>query len=338
MSRRTLREVLGARLPRREDDRGSLAMLLMVILVSTTLGGLMLAMILTQDGSTRFSTSRVHALNAAQSGIDVMLGQIRASSGNINQLPCVPKTAPITGYPNGKAGYPNGTGSVRYSVWVAYYVSNPTVSGGTAMQCSPGSGPSDSANDTPGYAVITSTGTGGSTASSTTQGRTLTTIYQVPIATSGTPVQVQLFSNSSPKFCMDAGSATPQSHTQITLQVCASPPPAQQVFAFQSNGTIQLVSSTTHPLCISNPSGKVHIWLETCPRVRIPFERWYYNTNDQLQNVPPSQHSIKQCIEASPSGLTASPSGLTLQACLTTVTNTQSWVLLSKAPLTTAEK
>ena len=58
-----------ARLPRRHDDRGSMAMIIMVVIIAAALGGLMITMIITQSRSTRFDASRVRALSAAQSPV-----------------------------------------------------------------------------------------------------------------------------------------------------------------------------------------------------------------------------------------------------------------------------
>ena len=57
-----------------------MAMALLVIIVGALLGALMLPMMLTQAQSTRFDTTRVQSLHAAQAGVDVVLGQIRAST------------------------------------------------------------------------------------------------------------------------------------------------------------------------------------------------------------------------------------------------------------------
>ena len=61
------------------DERGSMAILLMVVLVGLMLSALLVPMIITQSRNTRFDSTRLQALNAAQSGIDVTLGAIRAS-------------------------------------------------------------------------------------------------------------------------------------------------------------------------------------------------------------------------------------------------------------------
>ena len=93
-------DVLRTRLPRPGDDSGNIAMLLMVILVGATIGTLLLSTIVSQNSATRFDGSRVRALDAAQAGIDVMLGQLRYSTssgadgkavGDADKLPCTPR-------------------------------------------------------------------------------------------------------------------------------------------------------------------------------------------------------------------------------------------------------
>ena len=88
------------RLPDRGDDRGSMPMLLMVMIVGMVLGALLVPMIITQDRTTRFDTTRVHALGAAHAGLDLALGQIRAAvdSGGIgdsSKLPCGPLSGTV---------------------------------------------------------------------------------------------------------------------------------------------------------------------------------------------------------------------------------------------------
>ena len=74
------------------DERGSLPMLMMVMLVGVVLSTFMISVVVSQTTSTRFTTSREQALNAAQAGLDVALAQIRASTsagdGTLTTLPC----------------------------------------------------------------------------------------------------------------------------------------------------------------------------------------------------------------------------------------------------------
>ena len=59
-------------------ETGSMAMYLMFAIMGMALGALIVPMIITQARTTRSDTSRVHALDAAQAGLNVMVGRIRA--------------------------------------------------------------------------------------------------------------------------------------------------------------------------------------------------------------------------------------------------------------------
>ena len=99
-----------------DDDRGSIALLLLVILVGVSLGALLVPMIISQDRTTRFDTTRVQALDAAQAGLDAMLGKIRlVTTGDAHLLPC--PASPTTGVVNG--------GPAQYSVTVTYFTADP---------------------------------------------------------------------------------------------------------------------------------------------------------------------------------------------------------------------
>jgi len=236
---------LAERLPDRGDDRGSLAMAMIAILVAAMLGGLILPMVVAQNRSTRFDITRVHSLHAAQAGVDVVAGQIRASGtstaadgtvvGDPTLLPCT-SASPVV-------GSANGTGNGTYSVTVDYFATSPS---GTAMKCTSGYGTYAGGTATPRYAVITSTGTD-SGANSGSTGRTLESTYVFKTDDTVIPGgQVRLTSSGGSQWCMDAGS-TPGSGTQLVLAACSvsTPLSTQQVFAYRSDLSIQLVSSVT---------------------------------------------------------------------------------------------
>ncbi len=254
------RDVLCGRLPRPSDDSGNIAMLMLVIIVSATIGTLLLAIVLNQTSTTRFSSTRVRSLDAAQAGIDVMLGQLRSATttgsdgktvGDADRLPCALQATPI----NGTA---NAAGTMTYSVWVTYYRTDPSKGSQPAMTCAPNYGPFDSTSGshTPRYAVITSFGLDSSNPKSASKGRTLTTTYLFQSDDVNIPGgQIQLYSDASAavKYCMDAGSSAPLPGTAVVLQTCsnAQPTPAQQVWSYRRDLSIQLVSSVT----TTNPSG-----------------------------------------------------------------------------------
>jgi hypothetical protein len=141
-------EVLQAALRRRRDllsdDRGSLPLALLIIAVGMALAAGILPTLLVQDRATVFDNTRLDNLAAAESGIQVVAGKIRASTlatsvGNAAALPCATAANPIT-------GTVNGTGNAMYSVVVSYFVNDPVANppppAGTnqPMVCSPGAG------------------------------------------------------------------------------------------------------------------------------------------------------------------------------------------------------
>lgn len=260
MTGRRASRSLVRRLPRPDDDRGSLAMAMMAVLVGAMLGALILPMVISQNKSTRFDMTRVHSLHAAQTGIDIALGKIRSSAkpdaegnvlGDTTTLPCYTKgkDAPLT-------GTANGTGNGTYSVTVDYWVARPTPSG-TRMICAPppfGTFDTTTQTVTPRYAVITSTGKDG-TVDSGSRGRTVISTYVFQTDDTNIPGgQIRIAPNASgDQWCMDAGSAVPISGTNVVLQPCSGSTPraAEQVFAYRGDLSIQLVSSVT----ADTPSG-----------------------------------------------------------------------------------
>ena len=349
--RRTIATWLQARLPHPDDDTGSLAMALMAILVGAMIGALMLPMILTQSRATRFDMSRVRALHAAQAGIDVVLGQIRASAstdsdgntwGNSATLPCWTSSSPLT-------GNANSTGTGQYSVTITYWATLPS-STGTPMRCASGYGTYDPVlkTATPRYAVIAATGTDGNIANGNTKGRSIETTYVFQTDDTNIPGGlIKLFPDSSGnQWCMDAGSSTPAVGTAVVLRACSvsTPPIAQQVFAYRSDLSIQLVSSVTSAnpagLCIdtsptAHASG-VSLVLNTCAIVNpakctvitncSPYnQQWSVNDNGHLEGAKSDQSSTDgYCINASAQ---ATGTALALTGCAGGTTDTaQTWV------------
>ena len=124
------------------------------------------------------------------------------------------------------------------------------------MICSTGYGTYDpvAKTATPRFAVIHSTGADGS-ASNNSKGRTIVTTYVFQTDDTNIPGGlIKLFPDGSGnEWCMDAGSSVPSVGTQIVLRACSTSTPLlpQQVFAYRSDLSIQLVSSIT-----SAPAGR----------------------------------------------------------------------------------
>lgn len=273
------------------DDRGSMAILMMVMLVGLMLSSLLVPMIITQDRITRFDTSRVQALDAAQAGIDVTLGIIRASVtggiGDSTKLPCGTQTGPV-----------NSSGAAAYSTVVEYFTFDPgsePYPSPSAMRCITGYGTYDPATGVtaPAYARFTSTGTVGLPTNGSTAGRTLTFSYVFRSSNlSLLGGQIAL----SASLCMDSGSPTAPAGTAVLVKACsaATPPVGQQIFTYRTDLTLQLLSSisTANPqgLCLNSvhvPAvARDSILLSQCGTPGRPAsytQQWSYNDSGKYQ-------------------------------------------------------
>ena len=332
---------------RHSDDQGSLPLLMLVMLVGTILSTLMISIVIQQTTSTRFNGSREQALDAAQAGIDVVAGMIRATTdtsgtGHVTALPCYTH-AQGTPY----AGVVNGVGNESYSVYVDYYdvdpVKNPAA---TPMVCSTGYGTYDTTSGvtTPSYALITSNGTDGAAGSGTTAGRTVVSTYIFKTSNVNIPggvIRLYPASGSTTNVCLDAGTATPSptTNTPIYLQLCSTtnPPLAQQVFAYRTDLTIQLLSSVTQTnpngLCLDTPapltSGNT-IYLKQCQALGSPpyDQQWSFNDSGHFEGSLATSSSTGTlsgiCINAS----SQSPGqAVTAVTCAGSITDpTQAWI------------
>lgn len=281
------------------DERGSLAIVLIVTIVGLMLSALLVPIVVNMSRATRFDTSRVQALDAAQAGIDVALGQIRAAVssgvGDSSKLPCGPLSGTV-----------NTVGSQAYSVQMDYYVvdpvANPTA---TKMICNAGNGTYDTTTSavTPGFAQLTSVGTVGAAVNASTIGRTIISTYAFKTAnTNVAGGTIGIYPTGSTTMCMDAGSATPAANTSVTLQPCSitTPPLAQQVFVYRSDLTIELRSSVTatypNGLCLDTaapPALGNPMVLEACLAVGTtpPYtQQWSFNDSGAYQaSIPTSR-------------------------------------------------
>ena len=270
---------------RPDDDAGSMAVYLILAIVGMALGALIVPMIITSSQNTRSDTSRVHALDAAQAGLNVMLGRVRNAKindvGTSTLLPCTSTT-----------GLVNGVGPASYEVSIDYYMVDPvTTSGAQRMTCVNGYGTYDpvSQSFTPRYARLTSVGRDGTPSNGSTRGRTLTATYVFQTTNSnivGGRIRIYPASSSSPELCMDAGQTAPSAGAPVRLQPCITPPRDQQVFAYRSDLTLQLLSSIsgTYPLglCLDTlgPAtlGRT-IFLGACQALGTPTytQQWSFN-------------------------------------------------------------
>jgi hypothetical protein len=261
---------------------------MLLALVGTTLSALLVPVVLTQLGATGQDVRRLDGLNAAQAGIDVALGHIRAAddgSGNgvLASLPCGPYSGNVGGASVG-----------RYQVTIAYYSQNPhgqsdTWLAANDMTCYPGSG----TYTTPAFAVVQAQGTDQATgAFGTVPSRTLRAIYEFQTSNqniAGGLVHVYKTATST-DLCFDAGSSSPSAGTNLQMQPCSSGS-GQQKFAYDTNLNIVLVATRTGTslgMCLD--AGTPHaagalVQFQPCSATTKPQQQWSINDAANLEGT-----------------------------------------------------
>lgn len=275
------------------DDRGSLPLALMLTLVGVTLSAALVPVALGQINATRDAARRGQELAAAQTGLDVALGDIRAASdgtgtGVVSALPCGPVSGSI-----------ETAGSPRYHVSIEYYPSNPkgqSDSWLTANRIACGSGPGPAT--LPAFALLRSMGTATATGSfGTVPARSIKATYPVQLATKtttgGGSIRAYPASTPSPaELCLDAGSASPASGSVLLAGSCdqSTLGGARQRFEYQWNLTLSLVASRTAAtplgMCLDAGAPQVEgapVQLKPCAVTTLPQQQWIFNDSGNFE-------------------------------------------------------
>lgn len=331
-------------------ERGSMPMLLLVILVGLAFGALLIPMVITQDQTTRYDNSRTHSLHAAQAGMDTALGLVRSATaadgtGDPSKLPCGPLS-----------GTSDDGSPATYSVAVAYYTADPGPHyadtdwlAGHKMICVKGYGTYDpvTAGSVPSFVLLTASGSDGPALNGSVPGRTLQSTYVVKTTNTTTAGGiVRIFPSGNEANCMDAG-AQPQPGTVVIMSSCDQNSPAQ-LWSYNSDLSIQLVSSVTNPkatttvqgngLCLDSASPHTNgrtVTLQWCaaqvkddnsvPRsTAAPWnQQWSSDDNAHFRGAKPDQSNTDNfCLQFNGPG-----KPMTLQGCAGSVTDpAQAWV------------
>lgn len=332
------------------SDRGSMSMLVLVMLVGLAFGALLVPMVITQNQTTRYDTSRTHALHAAQSGLDSVLGLVRAAtaddgSGDPSKLPCGPLN-----------GTSDDGSPATYSVAIAYYTADPGPHYNepdwlktNKMICVKGYGTYDtvSGGAVPSFALLTASGSDGPGLSGSVPGRTLQSTYVVKTTNSTTAGGIiRIFPSGTEANCMDAG-ANPQPGTVVIISSCDQGSRAQ-LWSYNYDLSIQLVSSVTDPkattttqgngLCLDSASPHANgntVTLQWCaaqvkdarnvPRnTAAPWnQQWSSDDSAHFRGALPDKSNTDNfCLQFNGAG-----SPMTLQGCAGSVSDpAQAWV------------
>ncbi|HET9516637.1 MAG TPA: hypothetical protein VFO77_02800, partial [Actinoplanes sp.] len=196
-------------------DAGSITMALLFTLVGLSVTAIIGPTVVTQIKNSGIAAGRVRALHAAQTGLTVAVGQIRAakdpqtSLGDLDALPCGPLSGPVGG----------GSGAT-YTVTIAYLSEDPN---GAWTVSDPL--PCGSLTEPPAYAALSATGVDGAVT------RRLRTTYRFRSSWANIPGgRIRQFTDQS--LCLDAGSASPAAGAAVRLQQCQPGASAQQTFGY----------------------------------------------------------------------------------------------------------
>ncbi|WP_238006030.1 hypothetical protein KZZ52_52215 [Dactylosporangium sp. AC04546] len=256
-------------LRRLRGDDGSLPLAMMLTLVGTSLSTLMVPVVIQQLRDTQRTVERAQALHAAQAGIDVVIGAIRATGGNPDHL--CPVTTPFTGAVGGGKG--------RYTVSVTFQDAARKPVGCPLKTV------------VPSYALITSTGTNvPGTAFPADRSRTLTATYVFRFTNENIEGGLVKFYGGT--YCLDAGSSSPAVGTNVTTQPCSTGSP-RQIFAYTRNLTLVLVSSRTaanpQGMCLDSAADPVSgtlIQFRPCGSPTVPYhQQWNINDSSNFQST-----------------------------------------------------
>jgi hypothetical protein len=251
-------------------------MVMLFAVVGLGLSATLTTLVIIEHKGTQVATTRNTALDAAESGLDVALANIRASvrgtdsSGDPDQLPCAPLTGTI------------GTSNTTSYTVTLYYLTTEPPSGDVAwaashkLACTAGNGPSA----LPAYVMLVSTGR----ANTTTTTRTVTATYSVTSTVRNERIlggNIKNYDiNGVNNFCLTAGNA-PVVGTQLAIENCDTTKAGQQ-FTYQNGLTINLKNTN---LCADGRTSIVNltenagngVTLQNCATDPVPHQTWSHN-------------------------------------------------------------
>jgi hypothetical protein len=244
------------------SDQGSMPMALLVTLIGMSLSAALVPIVVNQVTGTRAIVARTNALQAAQAGIDVALGQLRAAAsgtgGDLESLPScdlsgISATDPAPAI-NPAGDNPNNSG---YRVSIIYYKLSDD-GAPTPQSCPP--------TDVPVSALLTSTGgrvkdaAGAAALAQGTPGnRTIEATYT--FKTSNENISggaIRLASPTVAPLCLDSGdNQFPNAGAIVKAQPCKAGGSSDQRFAYNTDLNIKVVGSETtsapNGMCVDAP-------------------------------------------------------------------------------------
>jgi hypothetical protein len=272
-------------------DSGSIPLVVLLTIAGVGLSLLLATTVYAQQRTTRFDVRRAHALNAAQTGIDVAVSTIRAAiksdgSGDPAKLP--PCDTAL-------AGPVSQGAAAAYSVKI-YYLSAKPPSGDVTWAANP----SRKCKAPYRYALIESTGN----AQPGTPARTLVATYVFSTVASNPNIPGGLIRVYRPSggtaLCLAADSAQPNNGDDLRIAVC-DPTSPRQKFSYEVNLNLVLAASRSQSdprgMCVyAPPSAGAVVEFRGCTATTSARQQWGQNDYSAFQGTSDGVNLNNLCI------------------------------------------
>lgn len=279
-----------------QDPEGGFALVLSLLLI-LVVAGLSLsiaAVILNQAKPTQEARKQVQTINAAQAGLQVALGNLRAASdisgnGVLLKLPCSALNG--ASFEQGAAGSATASGATfsgavtdlsgapAYRVSLAYFRMDPKGKDpawlkANAMPCP--------LLTTPTFAYLQSYGTGARVPGTGPTGgnRSQTAVYE--FSTTNVNVEGGRIRSFGTQQCLDAG-PNPVVGSTLTHQSCLALGTPQQTWQYRVDLTIFYGGDTGKNLCVRQPTSGNRAVLAACVQPSLPGQTYPYAAGQQVQ-------------------------------------------------------
>jgi len=285
------------------DDRGSLPLVMLLSIIGAGAVGLLGSTVAIQTTTTRYDTDRAIAIDAAYSGIETGLAQLRAlpvnSSGDaeLTSLPC---TAVAAGPNLTLAGVVSPGQAASYAVNIYYLIAAPPSDAdpeawarSNRFDCAAGGGPLT----VPMYALLVATGKSGTA----TRTMTATYLFQSRTKANVPGGTIKVYNSdqclTAPRGISDAVPLTPGA--QLTTATCA-PADAKQVFTYNPTLQVELRNSAgsayfPHGACLSAASADhAAVTFADCDSTKLT-QIWSLNNRDNFEGTTDGVNPNGKC-------------------------------------------
>jgi len=288
------------------DDHGSMPMALLVTLVGVSLSAILVPVVVNQVRSTGTISARTYALDAAMTGIDTALGQLRAATAT-----ATPGVGKIDALPPCAMTGSQDAGRLRYRVTITYHPNT---------ACPP--------TTVPVTATLTATGSSDPLASLTV-GSPGTRTIEATYTFDNSSGEIQLAISRAKTICIDGGDGFPAAGTQVYTQLCADS--SHQLFTYTKDRNIKLVGSesaaTPTGVCLEAPLPNTTpddgVTFRACLG-RMTRQQWsYIDASTQFEGTYGGVPPVSYCLTAKNAGVPGSM--ILIESCGNTVR--QEWAV-----------